>query len=62
MNILSINAFHIMFAAVAVVVLCIYAMTLLYRNKSGLLPYLAVLFLLVVGPLGIVLGNLSKPK
>ncbi len=51
-----------MCVAVAVVVLYIYAITLLYRNKSGLLPYLAVLFLPVVGPLGIVLGNLSKPK
>ncbi|WP_294223749.1 hypothetical protein [uncultured Chryseobacterium sp.] len=60
MNILSINAFHIIFAAVAVIALYISAIMLLYRSKSGLLPYLAVFFFPVVGPLGIILGNFSK--
>lgn len=43
-----------------VAVLYITATAKLFRNKSGLLPYLALILFPVIGPLGIILGDYKK--
>jgi len=60
MSILLITPFQILFAAIAVIVLYISAIMILFKAKSGLLPYLALIFLPILGPLGIILGNYKK--
>lgn len=60
MNILSITAYHIIFAGLGVILLYVFAITILYKNKSGLLPYLTVLLFPVIGSLGIIIGNYTK--
>lgn len=60
MNILSITVYHIIFAGLGVLLLYVSAITILYKNKSGLLPYLAVLLFPVIGSLGIIIGNYTK--
>ncbi len=60
MNILSITVYHIIFAGLGVILLYSSAIAILYKNKSGLLPYLAILFFPIIGSLGIILGNLSR--
>ncbi|SEW44638.1 hypothetical protein SAMN05421841_3217 [Chryseobacterium wanjuense] len=63
MNILVITPFEIIFAAIAVIVLYISAITVLFKTKSGILPYLALILFPVIGPLGIIFGNqLNKTK
>ncbi|WP_177175273.1 hypothetical protein [Chryseobacterium taichungense] len=44
----------------AIVVLYVSAIAILFKNKSGLLPYLILLVFPVIGPLGIVMGNYTK--
>lgn len=60
MNILLITPFHIIFSAVAVAVLYISAIMILFKTKSGVLPYLLVILFPVIGSLGILLGNYLK--
>jgi hypothetical protein len=60
MSILLITHFQILFAVIAVIVLYISAIMILFKTKSGLLPYLALIFLPILGPLGIILGNYKK--
>ncbi|WP_312900550.1 hypothetical protein [Chryseobacterium taichungense] len=60
MNVLSITPFQIIFLLMAIVVLYVSAIAILFKNKSGLLPYLILLVFPVIGPLGIVLGNYTK--
>ncbi|WP_375180902.1 hypothetical protein [Chryseobacterium sp.] len=60
MSLLSINAFQILLGAVAVIILYIAAIAVLLRTKSGSLPYLALILLPVIGPLGILLGNYNR--
>lgn len=63
MNILVITPFEIIFAAITVIVLYISAITVLFKTKSGILPYLALILFPVIGPLGIIFGNqLNKTK
>ncbi len=63
MNILVITPFKILFAAIAVFVLYISAIMVLFKTKSGILPYLALILFPVIGPLGIIFGNhLNKTK
>jgi len=40
--------------------LYITAVAKLFKNKSGLLPYLALILFPVIGPLGIILGDYTK--
>ncbi|SEM60388.1 hypothetical protein SAMN05421856_104417 [Chryseobacterium taichungense] len=60
MNVLSITPFQIIFLLMAIVVLYVSAIAILFKNKSGLLPYLILLVFPVIGPLGIVMGNYTK--
>lgn len=60
MNLLIINPFEILFFITAVVVLYIAAISTLFKNKSGILPYLALILFPILGPLGIVFGNYMK--
>ncbi|MDQ0592065.1 hypothetical protein QFZ37_000434 [Chryseobacterium ginsenosidimutans] len=60
MNILSITPFHILFAAITIIVLYISAIMTLFKTKSGILPYLALILFPIIGPLGIVFGNYIK--
>ena len=60
MNILVITPFNIIFAILAVTVLYISAVAVLYKNKSGILPYLALIIFPIFGPLGIIFGNYCK--
>jgi hypothetical protein len=60
MNILSISAFQILFAAIAIIVLYISAIAVLVKTKSGILPYVALIIFPILGPLGIVFGNYTK--
>lgn len=62
MNMLVITSFQILFAAIAIIVLYVSAIMILHKTKSGILPYLAVIFFPVIGPLGIILGNYSKTE
>lgn len=60
MNLLVITPYEIILFAVAVIVLYIVAISTLFKNKSGILPYLALIIFPIFGPLGIVLGNYMK--
>jgi hypothetical protein len=40
--------------------LYIYAISLLFKNKSGILPYVALIIFPIIGPVGIILGNKLK--
>lgn len=60
MSLLSINAFHILLGAVAVIILYIAAIAVLLRTKSGILPYLALILFPVIAPLGILLGDYNR--
>lgn len=62
MNLLSITPFHIISVLMVIAILYIAAIAILYKNKSGLLPYLVLLVFPVIGPLGIVVGNYTKKK
>lgn len=62
MSMLVITSFQILFAAIAIIVLYVAAIMILYKTKSGILPYLVVMFLPLIGPLGIILGNYSKTE
>ena len=57
MSLLSISPFQILFTAFAVAVLYISAIMILFRNKSGFLPYIALVLIPVLGPAGIILGS-----
>ncbi|SMP06069.1 hypothetical protein [Chryseobacterium profundimaris] len=60
MNVLLINAFQIVTVFTAIAVLYAAAIAVVFKNRSGILPYLALIFLPVIGPLGIILGNYTK--
>ncbi|UPQ74773.1 hypothetical protein [Chryseobacterium nepalense] len=60
MNILSINAFQILTVAIFVAVLYATAIAVLFKNRSGILPYLALILFPLIGPLGIIVGNYTK--
>ena len=60
MNILSITPFQILFAAIMIIVLYISAIMILFKTKSGILPYLALILFPILGPLGIIFGNYVK--
>lgn len=60
MNILSITPFQILFVGIAVLALYISAIMVLFKTKSGILPYLALILFPILGPLGIVFGNYMK--
>jgi len=62
MNLLVINPFEILLIITAVVALYIVAISTLFKNKSGILPYLALILFPIVGPLGIVFGNYRMKK
>ncbi|ALR32259.1 MULTISPECIES: hypothetical protein [Chryseobacterium] len=62
MGILLITPFAILFAALAVIGLYISAIMILFKTKSGVLPYIALILFPILGPLGILLGNLKKIK
>jgi hypothetical protein len=57
MNLLVITPYEILVVAVAVIALYIVAISILFKNKSGILPYLALILFPILGPLGIVFGN-----
>ncbi len=48
MSLLSISPFQILFTAFAVAVLHISAIMILFRNKSGFLPYMALVLIPVL--------------
>jgi hypothetical protein len=60
MNPLSINILHITFFIIILCMLYIYAISLLFKNKSGILPYVALIIFPIIGPVGIILGNKLK--
>jgi len=60
MNILSINAFQILTVIIFVAVLYAAAIAVLFKNRSGILPYLALILFPLIGPLGIIVGNYIK--
>jgi hypothetical protein len=60
MNLLIITPYQILFFAVAVIVLYTVAISTLFKNKAGILPYLALILFPVLGPLGIVFGDYVK--
>jgi hypothetical protein len=60
MNALSINILHITFFIIILCMLYIYAISLLFKNKSGILPYVALIIFPIIGPVGIILGNKLK--
>lgn len=60
MKLLVITPYEILLFAVAVIVLYIVAISTLFKNKSGILPYLALILFPIFGPLGIVFGNYMK--
>lgn len=57
MSILAITPFQIIFAAIAIVIVYVLAIMILFKTKSGILPYLAVILFPIIGPLGILFGN-----
>jgi hypothetical protein len=57
MNLLVITPYEILLVAIAVIALYIVAISILFKNKSGILPYLALILFPILGPLGIVFGN-----
>lgn len=60
MNLLSITSFQIIAVFMAIAVLYVAAIAVLFKNRSGILPYLALLIFPVIGPLGIIIGNYTK--
>lgn len=60
MNTLSINILHITFFIIILCMLYIYAISLLFKNKSGILPYVTLIIFPIIGPVGIILGNKLK--
>lgn len=60
MNILSINAFQILTVTIFVAVLYAAAIAVLFKNRSGIFPYLALILFPLIGPLGIIVGNYTK--
>jgi hypothetical protein len=61
-NIIIITPFHILFGAIAIIVLYISAIMILFKTKSGILPYLAVLLFPIIGSLGIVFGYYTNKR
>ncbi|WP_415324491.1 hypothetical protein [Chryseobacterium sp. MMS23-Vi53] len=59
-NTLIITPYNILFAALAVMVLYVFAISILFKNKSGILSYLALIIFPIFGPLGIIFGNYCK--
>ncbi|MEC3877023.1 hypothetical protein [Chryseobacterium salviniae] len=57
MNVLLINAYQILTVFLAIAVLYAAAIAILFKNRAGILHYLALILFPVVGPLGIVVGN-----
>lgn len=62
MSILSINFLNITFLLLVLVVLYVYAISLLFKNKAGILPYLSLIFFPVIGPIGIIVGDSLRKK
>ncbi|AZA59195.1 hypothetical protein EG350_19240 [Chryseobacterium shandongense] len=62
MNILAINAFQILIGFILTAVLYAAAVAVLFKNKSGILPYLALIIFPVIGPLGIIIGDYTNKK
>lgn len=60
MSLLLITPFQIIAVLIAIVVLYAAAIAVLFKNRSGILPYLALLIFPVIGPLGIILGDYTK--
>lgn len=60
MNILSINAFQILTGFMVIAVLYAAAIAVLFKNRSGIIPYLVLIIFPVIGPLGIIIGNYTK--
>ncbi len=60
MNLLSITPFQIIAVIMAIVVLYVTAIAVLFKNRSGILPYLTLLIFPVIGPLGIIFGDYTK--
>lgn len=60
MNILLIRPPEIVVMFLLLITLYITAIALSFKNRSGISPYLALVFLPIIGPLGIILGNFLK--
>lgn len=60
MNLLAITPNLILSAVFILTILYIMAVSVLIRNKSGILPYLLFFLLPIIGPLGIILESLMK--
>lgn len=59
-NTLIITPYNILFAALAVIILYVFAISILFKNKSGILSYLALIIFPIFGPMGIIFGNYLK--
>lgn len=62
MNVLLIRPLEIVLMFSVLVVLYSAAVVFLVKNKSGILPYIVLILLPIIGPLGIVLGNYLKKE
>lgn len=62
MNLLVINPFDIIVVAVMIIILYAVSIAILFKNKSTIWPYLALLFFPVIAPIGIIAGYFMTNK
>lgn len=57
-----ISPFQIVLTSIAIILLYIIAISMLYRSKASLMPYIVLLLLPIVGAVGIILGSFTISK
>lgn len=62
MNFLIITPFQIVSSTILLIIVYVFAISILIKNKSGILPYLVLLLIPILGSLGIIIGNFLKKK
>lgn len=62
MNILAITPNLILLVSFILIMIYLSALYLLIKNKSGILQYIIFLIVPILGPIGIILGNISYKK
>lgn len=59
---LAITWYKIFIFLFLIVTLYIYAISILYKKKAGIIQYLIILLFPILGALGIVIGNIISKK
>lgn len=62
MELLLITPTKILAISILLLAIYIFAISIIYKNRAGLLPYLVLLLFPILGPLGIILGEFTKKK